>query len=130
MFQILLWSLWTYRCGQRTVRMAVVACSQKPSSLRAQAQLSESRTETEKTLRLKREEKRERERCASRRSSSSRLRRSWPLADPLLTPASGASYLQVMESKIATGHPVPMILIDVFYFDGWVVHLVADGRWK
>ncbi|GFU67550.1 hypothetical protein TNCV_1642991 [Trichonephila clavipes] len=22
MFQILLWSLWTYRCGQRTVRLA------------------------------------------------------------------------------------------------------------
>ncbi|GFV30488.1 hypothetical protein TNCV_3857631 [Trichonephila clavipes] len=28
MFQILLWSPWKYRCGQRTVRMAVVACSQ------------------------------------------------------------------------------------------------------
>ncbi|GFX54474.1 hypothetical protein TNCV_1586591 [Trichonephila clavipes] len=26
---ILLWSPWKYRCGQRTVRMAVVACSQK-----------------------------------------------------------------------------------------------------
>ncbi|GFW12006.1 hypothetical protein TNCV_4530721 [Trichonephila clavipes] len=25
---ILLWSPWKYRCGQRTVRMAVVACSQ------------------------------------------------------------------------------------------------------
>ncbi|GFU92053.1 transposon Tf2-6 polyprotein [Trichonephila clavipes] len=36
----------TYRCGQRTVRIAVVACSQKPSSLRAQAQLSETKTET------------------------------------------------------------------------------------
>ncbi|GFX23826.1 hypothetical protein TNCV_1788571 [Trichonephila clavipes] len=39
MFQILLWSPWKYRCGQRTVRMAVVACSQKQGSLRAQAQL-------------------------------------------------------------------------------------------
>ncbi|GFV97771.1 hypothetical protein TNCV_3076051 [Trichonephila clavipes] len=28
MFEILLWSPWKYRCGQRTVRMAVVACSQ------------------------------------------------------------------------------------------------------
>ncbi|GFU36100.1 hypothetical protein TNCV_2343111 [Trichonephila clavipes] len=28
MFQILLWSPWKYRCGQRTVRMAVMACSQ------------------------------------------------------------------------------------------------------
>ncbi|GFX63464.1 hypothetical protein TNCV_104721 [Trichonephila clavipes] len=25
---ILLWSPWKYRCGQRTVRMAVVTCSQ------------------------------------------------------------------------------------------------------
>ncbi|GFU89760.1 uncharacterized protein TNCV_607541 [Trichonephila clavipes] len=41
-----LWSPWKYRCGQRTVRMAVVACSQKQNtSLRAQAQL-EARTET------------------------------------------------------------------------------------
>ncbi|GFW98009.1 hypothetical protein TNCV_1806601 [Trichonephila clavipes] len=39
----------TYRCGQRTVRLAVVACSQKPSSLRAQAQLSETKTETMRT---------------------------------------------------------------------------------
>ncbi|GFS52014.1 hypothetical protein TNCV_1104491 [Trichonephila clavipes] len=37
MFQILLWSPWKYRCGQRTVRLAVVACSQKQRSLRAQA---------------------------------------------------------------------------------------------
>ncbi|GFU79108.1 hypothetical protein TNCV_3544161 [Trichonephila clavipes] len=79
MFQILLWSRWKrkkgkYRCGQRTVRLAVVACSQKPSSLRAQAQLTKTRTETVETFelvkvepKLKREEKRERERCASRR---------------------------------------------------------------
>ncbi|GFV47920.1 hypothetical protein TNCV_3043921 [Trichonephila clavipes] len=46
MFQILLWSPWKYRCGQRTVRMAVVACSQKQNSLRAQAHQSKSRTET------------------------------------------------------------------------------------
>ncbi|GFU87514.1 hypothetical protein TNCV_5090861 [Trichonephila clavipes] len=41
-----------YRCGQRTVRLAVVACSQKPSSLRAQAQLTETRTETVETFEL------------------------------------------------------------------------------
>ncbi|GFW46371.1 phosphatase and actin regulator 2 [Trichonephila clavipes] len=47
---ILLWSPWKYRCGQRTVRMAVVACSQKAKhSLRAQAHQSKSRTETVKT---------------------------------------------------------------------------------
>ncbi|GFX20203.1 uncharacterized protein TNCV_1437631 [Trichonephila clavipes] len=50
MFQILLWSPWKYRCGQRTVRMAVVACSQKQNSLRAQAQLM--RTETVETVEL------------------------------------------------------------------------------
>ncbi|GFU55722.1 hypothetical protein TNCV_1488341 [Trichonephila clavipes] len=38
--EILLWSPWKYRCGQRTVRMAVMACSQKQRSLRkAQAEL-------------------------------------------------------------------------------------------
>ncbi|GFU25868.1 DUF1758 domain-containing protein [Trichonephila clavipes] len=46
MFQILLWSPWKYRCGQRTVRMAVMACSQKQGSLRAQAQQIKTRTET------------------------------------------------------------------------------------
>ncbi|GFW24274.1 transposon Tf2-6 polyprotein [Trichonephila clavipes] len=30
---ILLWSPWKYRCGQRTVRMAVVACCQKQNTL-------------------------------------------------------------------------------------------------
>ncbi|GFV09520.1 hypothetical protein TNCV_3159171 [Trichonephila clavipes] len=50
MFQILLWSPWKYRCGQRTVRMAVMACSQKQGSLRAQAQLM--RTETVETVEL------------------------------------------------------------------------------
>ncbi|GFX17370.1 hypothetical protein TNCV_1493841 [Trichonephila clavipes] len=35
----------TYRCGQRTVRIAVMACSQKQGSLRAQAQLK-TRTKT------------------------------------------------------------------------------------
>ncbi|GFV06142.1 hypothetical protein TNCV_3489491 [Trichonephila clavipes] len=40
-----------YLCGQRTVRMAVVACTKaKPSSLCAQAQLSETQTETVETL--------------------------------------------------------------------------------
>ncbi|GFU18886.1 endonuclease-reverse transcriptase [Trichonephila clavipes] len=68
MFQILLWSPWKYRCGQRTVRMAVVACSQKQRSLRAQAHQSKSRTETCELVKVKqkllniRAEKGERER--------------------------------------------------------------------
>ncbi|GFV16524.1 hypothetical protein TNCV_4785861 [Trichonephila clavipes] len=37
----------TYRCGQRTVRLAGCGMQPKPSSLRAQAQLSETRTVTE-----------------------------------------------------------------------------------
>ncbi|GFW65503.1 hypothetical protein TNCV_1776471 [Trichonephila clavipes] len=36
----------TYRCGQRTVRLADCGMQPKPSSLRAQAQLSETQTET------------------------------------------------------------------------------------
>ncbi|GFV43345.1 phosphatase and actin regulator 2 [Trichonephila clavipes] len=64
-----------YRCGQRTVRLAVVACSQKQNSLRAQAQLSETKTETMETFELvkveqkllREKQRRERERCASRR---------------------------------------------------------------
>ncbi|GFX59757.1 hypothetical protein TNCV_1777961 [Trichonephila clavipes] len=42
----------TYCCGQRTVRLAVDIGMQpkaKPSSLRAQAQLSETKTETMRT---------------------------------------------------------------------------------
>ncbi|GFV07995.1 hypothetical protein TNCV_1254141 [Trichonephila clavipes] len=31
--RILLWSPWKYRCGQRTVRMAVVSCSQKQNTV-------------------------------------------------------------------------------------------------
>ncbi|GFV87032.1 phosphatase and actin regulator 2 [Trichonephila clavipes] len=64
---ILLWSPWKYRCGQRTVRMAVVACSQKQGSLRAQAQLK-TRTETcelveekQKLLDIRERERRTRE---------------------------------------------------------------------
>ncbi|GFV64618.1 hypothetical protein TNCV_850671 [Trichonephila clavipes] len=53
MFQILLWSPWKYRCGQRTVRLAVVACSQKQRSLRAQAHQSKSRTETCELVKVK-----------------------------------------------------------------------------
>ncbi|GFV30555.1 hypothetical protein TNCV_41801 [Trichonephila clavipes] len=34
----------TYRCGQRTVRIAVMACSQKQGSLRAQAQQIKTKT--------------------------------------------------------------------------------------
>ncbi|GFT62526.1 hypothetical protein TNCV_3580641 [Trichonephila clavipes] len=39
---ILLWSPWKYRCGQRTVRMAVMACSQKQRSLRAHRSITYS----------------------------------------------------------------------------------------
>ncbi|GFT82064.1 hypothetical protein TNCV_3909971 [Trichonephila clavipes] len=31
--EILLWSPWKYRCGQRTIRLAVVACSQKQNTV-------------------------------------------------------------------------------------------------
>ncbi|GFU30153.1 uncharacterized protein TNCV_1649251 [Trichonephila clavipes] len=48
---ILLWSPWKYRCGQRTVRMAVRGMQPKAKhSLRAQAQLM--RTETVETFEL------------------------------------------------------------------------------
>ncbi|GFS76353.1 hypothetical protein TNCV_1620011 [Trichonephila clavipes] len=40
----------TYRCGQRTVRIAVMACSQKQNSLRAQAQQIKTKTKTLRTL--------------------------------------------------------------------------------
>ncbi|GFX88885.1 hypothetical protein TNCV_2575921 [Trichonephila clavipes] len=47
---ILLWSPWKYRCGQRTVRMAVVACSQKKNTVFARRRIKvKSRTETVKT---------------------------------------------------------------------------------
>ncbi|GFW96705.1 hypothetical protein TNCV_2847611 [Trichonephila clavipes] len=55
----------TYRCGQRTVRLA--DCGMQPKakhSLRAQAQLM--RTETVKTLRLKREKSEQRKDGGSR----------------------------------------------------------------
>ncbi|GFV37108.1 hypothetical protein TNCV_3633761 [Trichonephila clavipes] len=48
--QLILWSPWTYRCGQRTVRIAVMACSQKQGSLRAQAQQIKTKTKTLRTL--------------------------------------------------------------------------------
>ncbi|GFU33230.1 hypothetical protein TNCV_4157311 [Trichonephila clavipes] len=71
MFQILLWSPWKYRCGQRTVRMAVVTCSQN------QAVFARRRIKVKAELKLKKErllrknfetlerEKRERERTAT-----------------------------------------------------------------
>ncbi|GFU82798.1 hypothetical protein TNCV_265951 [Trichonephila clavipes] len=49
MFQILLWSPWKYRCGQRTVRMAVVACSQN------QAVFARRRIKVKAELKLKKE---------------------------------------------------------------------------
>ncbi|GFW28292.1 transposon Tf2-6 polyprotein [Trichonephila clavipes] len=61
----------TYRCGQRTVRLAgcgiqeIQSFSRKPRNLRAQAQLSETKTETCELL--KKRSKKEERRCASRR---------------------------------------------------------------
>ncbi|GFX47423.1 transposon Tf2-6 polyprotein [Trichonephila clavipes] len=59
MFQILLWSPWKYRCGQRTVRMAVVACSQNQAvfarrRIKVKAELKLKKAETlEKKLRIR-----------------------------------------------------------------------------
>ncbi|GFV15470.1 phosphatase and actin regulator 2 [Trichonephila clavipes] len=47
---ILLWSPWKYRCGQRTVIMAVVACSQKQNTVFARRR--SLRTETVETVEL------------------------------------------------------------------------------
>ncbi|GFY18729.1 hypothetical protein TNCV_2399491 [Trichonephila clavipes] len=62
MFQILLWSPWKYRCGQRTVRMAVMACSQnqavfarRRSELKLKLELVE---EKQKLLDIREREKR------------------------------------------------------------------------
>ncbi|GFW20063.1 retrovirus-related Pol polyprotein from transposon 412 [Trichonephila clavipes] len=63
MFQILLWSPWKYRCGQRTVRMAVVACSQNQAvfarrRIKVKAELKLKKAETlEKKLRIRAERK-------------------------------------------------------------------------
>ncbi|GFW19443.1 hypothetical protein TNCV_1603371 [Trichonephila clavipes] len=61
---ILLWSPWKYRCGQRTVRMAVVACSQKQNTvfarrrIKVKAELKLKKAETlEKKLRIRLERK-------------------------------------------------------------------------
>ncbi|GFU41876.1 hypothetical protein TNCV_4877311 [Trichonephila clavipes] len=65
MFQILLWSPWKYRCGQRTVRMAVMACSQnqavfarRRSELKLKLELVE---EKQKLLDIRAELEREKE---------------------------------------------------------------------
>ncbi|GFX84599.1 hypothetical protein TNCV_724071 [Trichonephila clavipes] len=60
---ILLWSPWKYRCGQRTVRMAVVACSQNQAvfarrRIKVKAELKLKKAETlEKKLRIRAERK-------------------------------------------------------------------------
>ncbi|GFV30496.1 hypothetical protein TNCV_3857711 [Trichonephila clavipes] len=69
---ILLWSPWKYRCGQRTVRLAVVACSQNQSQAvfarrRSKQKLKLELVEEKQKLLDIRERKGERERCASRR---------------------------------------------------------------
>ncbi|GFV30472.1 hypothetical protein TNCV_3010671, partial [Trichonephila clavipes] len=67
MFQILLWSPWKYRCGQRTVRMAVVACSQKQHPVFARRRIELRMKQKLLDIGAKRgeEEKEKRERCAS-----------------------------------------------------------------
>ncbi|GFX11841.1 hypothetical protein TNCV_2996261 [Trichonephila clavipes] len=73
MFQILLWSPWKYRCGQRTVRMAVVACSQSQAVFARRRSKQKLKLELVKVkqklldIRAEKEKKGERERCASRR---------------------------------------------------------------
>ncbi|GFV22161.1 hypothetical protein TNCV_1684541 [Trichonephila clavipes] len=47
--KILLWSPWKYRCGQRTVRMDVVACSQN------QAVFARRRIKVKAELKLKKQ---------------------------------------------------------------------------
>ncbi|GFV82017.1 hypothetical protein TNCV_3152151 [Trichonephila clavipes] len=60
MFQILLWSPWKYRCGQRTVKMAVVACSQnqavfarRRNELKLKQKLLDIRAELERERRTR-----------------------------------------------------------------------------
>ncbi|GFT95667.1 hypothetical protein TNCV_310651 [Trichonephila clavipes] len=59
---ILLWSPWKLRCGQRTVRLAgysIQWLSTTPRSLHAQAQQIQTRTETMGLLRIREREKAE-----------------------------------------------------------------------
>ncbi|GFT40471.1 hypothetical protein TNCV_1646512 [Trichonephila clavipes] len=66
MFQILLWSPWKYRCGQRTVRMAVMACSQNQAVFarrRSELKLKLELVEEKQKLLDIREKKGERESC-------------------------------------------------------------------
>ncbi|GFT24367.1 hypothetical protein TNCV_3252201 [Trichonephila clavipes] len=65
MIKILLWSPWKYRCGQRTVRMAVMACSQnqavfarRRSELKLKLELVE---EKQKLLNIREKKRRTRE---------------------------------------------------------------------
>ncbi|GFV76903.1 hypothetical protein TNCV_689731 [Trichonephila clavipes] len=71
---ILLWSPWKYRCGQRTVRMAVMACSQnqavfarRRSELKLKLELVE---EKQKLLDIREREKGERERVRKYKDST------------------------------------------------------------
>ncbi|GFV83238.1 hypothetical protein TNCV_1899641 [Trichonephila clavipes] len=64
MFQILLWSPWKYRCGQRTVRLAVMACSQNQAVFarrRSELKLKLELVEEKQKLLDIREKKRTRE---------------------------------------------------------------------
>ncbi|GFV87875.1 hypothetical protein TNCV_781571 [Trichonephila clavipes] len=71
MFQILLWPPWKYRCGQRTVRMAVVACSQNQAvfarrriKVKAELKLKKAETLEKKLLDIRIRERKENARGA------------------------------------------------------------------
>ncbi|GFW08820.1 hypothetical protein TNCV_4299931 [Trichonephila clavipes] len=74
MFQILLWSPWKYRCGQRTVRLAVVTCSQNQAvfarrRIKVKAELKLKKAETlEKKLRIRAEKERGKENARGARA--------------------------------------------------------------
>ncbi|GFU83425.1 hypothetical protein TNCV_1346101 [Trichonephila clavipes] len=85
MFQILFWSPWKYRYGQRTVRMAVVACSQKQRSLRAQAHLSKSRTETCELVKVKQKLLEMRAELERKREAAKENAREWNVRKVFIT---------------------------------------------
>ncbi|GFX04770.1 hypothetical protein TNCV_2247531 [Trichonephila clavipes] len=75
MFQILLWSPWKYRCGQRTVRMAVVACSQNQAvfarrriKVKAELKLKKAETLEKKLLDIREREKKRKENARGARA--------------------------------------------------------------
>ncbi|GFS95114.1 hypothetical protein TNCV_2704691 [Trichonephila clavipes] len=70
---ILLWSPWKYRCGQRTVRMAVVACSQNQAvfarrriKVKAELKLKKAETLEKKLLDIRERKENARDRIRSK----------------------------------------------------------------